>query len=457
MPSFDFRHLHHGPTMELRQDLTRILQAALDAVDPRLAVKRFLRLEGSILDLGGQQMALEELGRIRVIGFGKAANPMAAAVEEVLGARIQSGRIHIKDDHHIHDLRRIVESEGSHPYPDERNMEAARAILAQAEGLSDRDLVLCLVSGGGSALLCLPADGLELEDKLECTRCLLACGAPISEVNTVRRHLSAVKGGQLARAFAPARMVTLILSDVLGDPLEAIASGPTVGDPTSHGDALEVLKRRGLSERVPPRVLEHLRRGSRGELPDTPGVEDPLFRRVRNVVVANNASAVAAAARRAEELGFETRILSRSLEGEARELSRLFVTRAREAAKHRPPGAPPLLLLGGGETTVTLEGDGKGGRNQEFALGALIEGMAGLPGGVAVGFASDGTDGPTDAGGAFADEGSLQRALAAGLDPQDFLRRNDAYPFFEKTGDLIRIGATGTNVCDLYMIALPGR
>jgi hydroxypyruvate reductase len=296
-----------------------------------------------------------------------------------------------------------------------------------------------------------PAEGITLQEKQETTRLLLACGADIRELNTLRKHLSAIKGGHLARLAAPAAVVSLILSDVVGDPLDVISSGPTVPDPTTFGDALAVLAKYGLTARVPRAVLDRLERGARGDLPDTPKPGDPCFRRVSNIVVGSNALAVDAAARQARALGYRALVLSTTIEGETRDVARMHAAILREIRSSGRPARPPACVISGGETTVTLRGEGLGGRNQEFALAAAID-LEGLPGVLAFSAGTDGTDGPTDAAGAMADGATLARAAALGLDARDALARNDSYHFFEPLRDLAMTGPTGTNVMDIRLM-----
>jgi hydroxypyruvate reductase len=316
-----------------------------------------------------------------------------------------------------------------------------------------RDLVITVISGGGSALVDLPAENIDLAQLRELTDGLLRSGATINEMNAVRKHLSLVKGGGLARIASPARVVSLILSDVVGNPLDVIASGPTVPDTTTFRDAWRVLERYGLADSVPRPIANRLRAGMRGEVPETPKEGDPIFDRVQNVVVASNDLAAEAATARARELGFNSLLLSTFVEGEAREVGKLFAAIARELAAFGRPCPRPACIVAGGETTVTVRGGGKGGRNQELALSAAIK-IAGVDDVMIVAAATDGSDGPTDAAGAIADGSTVARATDAGLDPADYLARNDSYSFFERLGDLIKTGPTNTNVNDLTFVYL---
>ncbi|MBI4735506.1 MAG: glycerate kinase [candidate division NC10 bacterium] len=435
---------------ELRKAARKIFDAAVRAVDAAAAVRRHLRREDSRLRVGQETLDLGDVRQIVVVGCGKAAAPMAAAVEDVLADRIRRGVVVTKYGH-VQPTRVIRIHEAGHPVPDEAGVAGTRAILDHVRGLGPKDLVLVLISGGGSALTPAPVDGILLSEKQALTKSLLACGADIREINTLRKHISRVKGGQLARAAQPARVVALILSDIVGDPLDAIASGPTVPDPTTFADALRILDKYRIRGEVPATVRARLEAGTRGEVPETPKPEDPLFARVHNLIVGSNIQALEAARSEAHALGLTPLILSSSIEGETREIARMHAALAREVRTSGNPVTPPACLISGGETTVTLRGSGKGGRNQEFVLAAALD-IAGLPDTVILSAGTDGTDGPTDAAGAIADGETCGRALALGLNPRAALDGNDAYPFFEKLGDLILTGPTNTNVMDVRLV-----
>ncbi|MCB2186685.1 MAG: glycerate kinase [Deltaproteobacteria bacterium] len=436
----------------LREKASAIINAALRAVDPAQAVKAALQREGDLLRVGGETLDLTTFRRVIVVGAGKAGAPMAQAVEEILGDRLDRGLVVVKDGHTL-PTRRVELREASHPVPDRRGVEAAGEIRQLVAGEAAPDtLFLCLISGGGSALLVEPATGLSLADKQETTRLLLASGADIAEMNTIRKHLSALKGGQLARLAEPGRLVTLIISDVVGDRLDVIASGPTVADLTTWADAERVLETRGIVDKAPPAVWSRIQAGLAGELPETPKPGDSCLTRVSNLVISNNRRAMAAAAAEAQAQGFTPLVLSTTIEGETRDVARMHAAIAREVRASGQPLAAPCALLSGGETTVTLgEVCGAGGRNQEFALAAALD-LAGLADVLAVSFGTDGTDGPTDAAGAWADGLTVERARALDLDPREVLARHDAYPFFQKLGDLIITGPTLTNVMDVRLM-----
>lgn len=435
----------------LREDLRHLIQAALQEVDPAQAVRSHLRREGDVLLVDGERYDLARFRRMFVVGGGKAGAPMAAAVEEVLGDCLTAGLVNVKYGHAGVRTAKVEVREAGHPIPDANGEEGARRMLALAESLGEDDLLICVISGGGSALLPLPAPGLTLADKQAITDALLRAGATINELNAVRKHLSAIKGGQLARAAYPATVIACLLSDVVGNPLDVIASGPTTPDTHTYEDALAVLRRYGLLQQAPRAVLERLERGAAGKVPETPKPGDRAFDRVQNVIVADNAAAAQAAVREAQRLGYHTLLLSTFVEGEAREVAKVFASIAKEMARHGRPLPRPACLVAGGETTVTVRGEGKGGRNQELALAAALA-LEGWEGVLVVGLATDGTDGPTDSAGAIASGSTVARARALGLDPEDYLRRNDSYPFFKALGDGLFLGPTQTNVNDLIFV-----
>ncbi|MFO8174710.1 MAG: glycerate kinase [Longimicrobiales bacterium] len=434
----------------LRDHARAIFQAGLEAVAPGPAVRRAVRVEGESLEVGGTAYPLGEVEGIRVVGMGKASAAMAGPLEEMLGRRIQGGVLVVKYGHG-HPLEHIRVMEAGHPVPDAAGEAGAREIIRALAGADALDLVFCLISGGGSALSPAPVSGISLKDKQEVTRLLLASGATIHEMNTVRKHLSRLKGGQLARWAHPARVVSLILSDVVGDDLDTIASGPTVPDPGTYRDALSVLENRGLRRRLPASVLTHLQSGARGEVPETPKPGDLALSRVQNLIVGSNALALRAARDKARELGYSTLTPRGFQEGEAREVAEAHVELARAIRSRAHPVPPPACILTGGETTVTLRGNGTGGRNQEFALAAAIA-MEGMDDVVLLSAGTDGTDGPTDAAGAMVDGGTVARGRDHAMEAADYLARNDSYHFFRPLGDLLVTGPTLTNVMDLRII-----
>ncbi len=443
--------------------VARVLAVALRAVEPGAAVRRFVRREGDSLLVDGRPYDLRRFERVLLVGAGKAGAPMARAAADLLGPDLAAGIVVVKEGYQDPEASgeeasllktqhpQLSTFEAGHPMPDARGVAGARRIAELLEGATERDLVLVLISGGGSALLTLPAPGVGLGDIQLLTEQLLGCGASINEINALRKHLDLVKGGGLARLAHPASVVTLVLSDVVGSPLDVIASGPTVPDRSSFAEARAVLERYGLADRAPAPVLERLRRGLDGGLPENPGPDDPAFARVTNLLVGSNPLAAEAALAAAREAGLETLLLTTFLQGEAREAGRLLAAVAREIVASGRPLRRPACLVAGGETTVTLRGDGRGGRNQELALAAVAD-LAGLADVALVALATDGGDGPTDAAGAVATGATLERARVQGLDPAAHLARNDAYPFFAALGDLLLPGPTQTNVNDLAFV-----
>ena len=440
----------------LRRDAEAVFRAAVRRVDPYEAVKRFVRREGSRLLLGeapgtAGELDLDGFRRVIVVGGGKATAPMARALEELAGDRITEGRINVKYGF-AETLERTAVVEADHPVPDQNGVDGTRAIMELLERAGEGDLVVSLISGGGSALLPQPAGRIRLEEKQAVTRRLLECGASIDEINAVRKHISGSKGGQMARAAAPAVTVNLMLSDVVGDRMDVIASGPFVPDASTFQEAWHILDRYGLIPDLPDAVREHLEQGRDGRIPDTPKAGDPAFERVTNLVIGSNIQALERAAREAESLGYAPLILSSMIEGETRDVAKVHAAVGREMLKTGRPLAPPACVISGGETTVTIRGKGKGGRNQEFGLAAALE-LAGLDARIAIlSGGTDGNDGPTDAAGAVVDPTTVERGRASGLDAEASLDDNDAYTFFSATGDLLMTGPTKTNVMDVRLI-----
>jgi glycerate 2-kinase len=436
------------------QAVARILTAALQAVDPASVVSRSLRRHNDRLQAGEQTYALDRFEKVWLLGAGKAGVPMAVAAARTLGTYLYQGLVIVKDGYAggAQELPSRLETlEAGHPIPDERGVNATRRLRAMLESAGPNDLVVCLISGGGSALLTDPAGKLTLEDLQELTRLLLSCGATINEINSLRKHLDTVKGGGLARLAAPAHLLTIILSDVVGDPLDVIASGPTVGDPSTFNDAWDVLERYELIDRTPVGILDWLRAGKSGVIPETPKPGDDLFYRVTNLVAGSNRLAAEAAILQSQAEGFHPLLLTTFLQGEARQAGKMLAAIARQIAATDQPVPRPACVVIGGETTVSLQGDGVGGRNQEMALGA-VRPLACLPNVALVTLATDGGDGPTDAAGAVVTGESLSRALELNLDPDGYLHRNDSYHFFEKLGALLKPGPTQTNVNDLSFV-----
>ena len=427
----------------------RLIRTALTAADPQLAVRRTVRRTGPHLRIGERRYDLRDYDRVVAVGAGKASARMAAELERCLGRHLEQGLVVVKNGYAV-STKTIQVLEAGHPVPDRAGLRGAARLRELVAGLSDRDLVFVLLSGGASSLLPAPAAGLALADLQRTTTLLLAAGASIREINAVRKHLSMLQGGRLAAA-TQARVVSLILSDVLGDDLASIGSGPTAPDPTTYAGANEILQRYEIWRSVPATVRNHVLAGCRGARDETPKPGASLFRRVQNQIIGNNAGAVQAVAQAARQAGLNSLILTTRLTGEAKEAAKLFGAIAKEIAATGRPIRRPACVIAGGELTVTLKGRGLGGRAQEFALAAAPE-IAGLPDAWIVAFGTDGTDGPTDAAGASVGGGTALRATRLGLDPMALLARNDSYRFFKKVGGQLRTGPTGTNVNDLYIL-----
>jgi hydroxypyruvate reductase len=439
--------LKSGQVRERREQALAVLTAALEAVDPVNAIKRQVSLSDDTLRIGQRIYDLSQYRNIYVIGGGKAGGSMAQAIEEILGQRVTAGLVNVKVGYGA-ETEIIRLNEAGHPIPDAAGMAGTKQMAELARKATEEDLVICLISGGGSALMTLPAEGITLADMKSLTDAFLRCGATINEINAVRKHLSQIKGGNLARLAYPAEIVSLILSDVVGNPLDVIASGPTVPDTTTFTDAYGVIEKYGLLEELPRPIVERLRQGKDGLIAETPKEGDEVFTRTYNLIIASNEGAAEAAIAKAEELGFHSLLLSTFVEGEAREVAKVFAAVAKEIIRSGHPVSRPACVVAGGETTVTVRGSGLGGRNQEMALSAALE-IAGLEDVTIIPLATDGTDGPTNAAGAIADGSTLRRAQAAGLSAPQYLADNDSYHFFQQLGDLLITGPTNTNVNDL--------
>jgi len=426
------------------------------AVDPYKAVKRFIHIEGDRLLIGMEgrpeaELDLAEFDRISLVGAGKAAAPMARGIEELFGKRIRKGLINVKYGF-TEKLAFTEIIEGGHPVPDTNGVKGAEKILDFLRRATEKDLIFSLISGGGSALLPQPAGNTTLSEKQKITRDLLACGASIDEINAIRKHISSSKGGQMARAAFPAAIVNLMLSDVVGDKMDVIASGPFVPDTSTFEDAWGIFKKYDLKG-IPAAIQDHIKLGLNGQIPETPKDNDKIFDRVLTYIVGSNILALEAASAMAKKLGYRTLILSSMVEGETKEIARVHTAIAKEILKTGRPIPPPACIISGGETTVTIRGDGLGGRNQEFCLASALD-LIELPLRVVLlSGGTDGNDGPTDAAGAMVDPLTVTRGKDAGIMPAEkFLDRNDAYHFLNKTKDLLMTGPTNTNVMDVRLV-----
>ncbi len=433
--------------------VTRILSAALEAVDPRQAIKNHMVRQGELLIIDQFGYDLSQINKIHVVAFGKASIPMIVSVKEVLGSYFDSGIVITKSKPNItEDLDSSISIyQSSHPIPDQNSINCATEVVKQLSKTTTADLVIFLISGGGSALLTLPAGNITINDIQSITQSLLRVGATINEINCIRKHLSLVKGGGLVRFAAPSNIVSLILSDVIHDPLDVIASGPTIPDKTTFSEAREILSTYSLEKDTPKAILNRFDEGILGHIAETPKKDDPLFERVNNIIIGNNYQAAFAAKQQASQEGFNTLLLSTFLQGEAHSLGRFLASIAYQLSASEEPINRPACIIAGGETTVTISGDGLGGRNLEVALSA-VEDLSELQNVMLVTLATDGEDGPTDAAGAVVTENTLKRAKTRGMDPKDILTRNDSYHFFNPLGDLLKPGVTETNVCDLNFI-----
>ncbi|MFT5730651.1 MAG: glycerate 2-kinase [Desulforhopalus sp.] len=439
-----------GRLKRMREDAKDIFQAGLAAVAPGAAVKKFCTRQGSCFRVDGQEYDLDDFERVVVLGAGKAGAAMAKSVEDLLLDRIDEGLIVVKYGH-LEPLEKIRIIEAGHPLPDVNGYSGAKAMLELAKTADEHTLIICLISGGGSALMPSPVSGVSLGDKQKTTELLLDCGADIHEINTIRKHLSELKGGGLARASFPATMVCLVLSDVVGDDLDSIASGPCVADSKTFSDCNRIIKQYALEDEIPLAVIEHLDQGARGLVEETPKEGSVIFDNIFTVVVGCNYEALQVSKEKAEELGYNTLLLSSLIEGETKDAAAFHMALAKEIVLHNEPVTRPACLISGGETTVTIEGQGKGGRNQEFVLATAMK-MENMQNTVVLSAGTDGTDGPTDAAGAITDSTVLDRAEDAGLVPLQYLKNNDSYHFFDALGDLYKTGPTNTNVMDVRIL-----
>ncbi len=440
--------------MSMKNDLSQkkaadVFHAVLKAIDPYGLIKERIDQIRSIYREGNY-------GKLYLISFGKAAYPMTKAVSDFADDVLTKG-IMITKYGHVPEAgvsHKIEVFEAAHPVPDLQGVLATERVIGLLEKADSATLVVCLISGGGSALLVAPHKDISLAEKQQITQLLLKTGANIQDLNTVRKHLSRIKGGRLAEIAYPARVLSLILSDVVGDPLDVIASGPTSPDQTTFQDALKVIKRYDLGDKIPEKARLILIRGAAGEIPETPKEGNPVFARVQNIIVGSNKKAIETAKREAEGLGYQTAVISADLQGEARDAATWLARKAIEARRGFAGGSQgKICLISGGETTVTVRGNGLGGRNTELAL-AFAQEIKGMKGITLLSAGTDGTDGPTDAAGAIVDGGTIERAEVAGINPGDYLKNNDSYHFFKAAGGLFITGPTGTNVMDLQIILL---
>jgi len=452
--------LHNHPS---REAIEHILTASIAAVNPSKIIFDTIKLTRDTLLINEQSYPLNSFDNIFLIGAGKASFLMARATAKTLGEFLTRGIVLVKNLPEESPLiKRISSTESSmsgkisiikagHPIPNHQSVEGALKILSLLSSAGNRDLVICLISGGGSALMSLPADKITLADMQKLTESLFASGATINEINTIRKHLDIVKGGQLAQAANPANVITLILSDVIGDPLDMIASGPTVPDPTTFQDVQNIINKYNLANNLPRSIISHVKKGLAGKTPETPKLEDPIFKNVKNIVIGNIYKAASAGLKQARKEKFNALLLTTSLQGEARYAGQFLASILEQTIKTCEPIPRPACLIAGGETTVTIHGDGLGGRNLELALGS-VETLADLSGFAFITFATDGDDGTTHAAGGIVTSDTINNARRQKMNPLDFLKHNDSYTFFKKLNSLFITGPTGTNVNDLVFL-----
>ena len=437
---------------KLRKDARTLFDRALREADPGKCVLEHLELRDEHLKVAGESFDLSEFESLYVIAFGKAASSMAAALEELLGDRITEGIV-VSNVHAEGAFRKMNFHLSSHPVPDEKSFRAAKEALSLLEKSGERDLVIFLISGGGSSILAMPSEGLTMQDIRAVTQKLMLSGVDTYGLNTVRKKMSQIKGGGLLKKALPSKVITLILSDVVGDRLEFIASGPTVPDTTTYEDAWRVIEALELEHKIPPRVVVHLERGRKGNA--APAMDSQLYEQsgATTVIVGNNHKAIISMEKTAEEIGYNTLFLSSQISGEAREVAKVLAGISFDIKRFGRPVRKPACILFGGETTVNVTGRGRGGRNTETALSFCFE-IIGSSGIVGLFAGTDGIDGPTDAAGAICDGQSRLAARSMGISARDHLANNDSYSFFETLGDLVKTGSTGTNVMDVGVVLI---
>lgn len=435
----------------IREAAVEIFFAGLRAMEPDVCMHEHINLSGSLFEIRGKTYNLDKFKDIYIVGFGKVSGLMAVILEELLEERIKAGIVNVQYGYNA-PCRIVKVNMAGHPFPDESGLKGTTEIVRLLEEADEKDLVICLISGGGSALFELPCDGITLGEIREVTGLLLKSGARIDEVNTIRKHISKVKGGRFVK-ICKARIISLIVSDVVDDRLDTIASGPTSPDYSTFFDCERILKKYGLFQNIPAPVRVHIQKGLDGKIEDTPRVADKIFDKVHNVIIGNNRMSLKASYKKAVELGYNTVILSSCISGEAREIAKIYGAIAKEIHQSGNPIKRPACIIAGGETTVTVRGNGKGGRNQEFVLSAAME-IKGLHNTVILSAGTDGIDGTTDAAGAIADGFTAMRASRMAIDPEAYLHDNNSYSFFKGLNDLIITGPTKTNVMDIMLLLI---
>ncbi|GAB4168839.1 MAG: glycerate kinase [Calditrichia bacterium] len=439
--------------MELVTFAQKVIKKALQSVHPDQAVKDAIYLNQNKLHISDKEIDLKDHDGIYVIGMGKAGAGMAKAVEDILLPHLIGGFVITKYEHTV-PTQKIEIAEAAHPVSDENTLVHTRTMLDKISGLSDKTLILTLISGGGSALLELLPDQISLQDYQKVVKELLACGADITEINTIRKHLSRVKGGQLLRQIYPRTNISLIISDVIGDPVDFIASGPTAPDSTTFRGAWNIIQSYQLTDKLPEKVIEHLKKGVNGDIPDTPKASDVIFDRNHNIIIANNLKALKVMEKEVREAGFKPVVLGNMIEGEAREVGIVLAGIAKSIEVSQYPESPPAAVIFGGETTVVLKGDGKGGRNQELAVSFLNHLTGFSRDFVMVACGTDGTDGPTDAAGGIVQHEHFSLIKERKLNPDDYLNNNNCYYFLKEINGLLMTGPTQTNVMDINLLLI---
>ncbi len=431
----------------------KMITSAIRSVDPYQLITQQLSVEDGTLSFHDQKINLNQYERIYVAGIGKAAGPMASAIEAILTGYTIEGSIIVKYGHRVK-LTKIRQFEAAHPVPDQNSLSGTQEIINLVQNAGKNDLVFFLISGGGSALFELLPENISLKDLIDFNQQMLSCGATIEEINTLRKHISLVKGGRFAKLVYPARLVSFILSDVIGDPLESIVSGPTAPDPSTFADVEKILKKYELHSKLPHSVIDIFKTGSQKNTEDTPKPGDSVFKDVQNIIIGNNQLALKDLEETATEAGFEPHILTDRVQGEAKEVAKFWAAIIEYGILNKQADAKPLCIISGGEPTVTLKGSGLGGRNQELALAVLEQLKHVKRPFYFCSVGSDGTDGPTDAAGAWINQDSYLSSQKAGFFPEKYLANNDSYNFFKQTGGLIKTGPTGTNVMDMMFCLL---
>jgi hydroxypyruvate reductase len=436
-------------------DIRKILAAGINGVDATKAIKGYISCTGNLLKVNNVEYDLSIFNRIYVLGAGKASIPMAAAISEILSAKITSGLVITKSgnyDSNVYEIKpQIKIIEANHPVPDQSNIAASNQVVGFTRKISSNDLVICLISGGGSSLLTFPRKNISLEDMQNVTSGLLNCGASIDEINCIRKHIDLFKGGGLLNFLSHAMVITLILSDVIGDDPSVIASGPTAADPTTYSDVLFVLNKYQIYDQIPASIKSIITAGKEGRVNETIKPDNQIFNKVLNVIIGNNSNALLCAHKAARDCGFDTNMLPYSLQGEASRMGFILSQEAKSILSMSPPKNKPICRITGGETTVTVKQAGMGGRNQELALGA-VKNLAGKNEIMLICLATDGIDGPTDAAGAVVTNETYSRGMTMGLDPDLYISRNDSYLYFQTLGDLLKTGSTMTNANDLALL-----